>query len=302
MNKRVFLILLALCCMMVLSACGCSHEEWIEADCDTAKTCAECGETEGEPLGHSWLDATCDTAKRCQVCGSVDGTPLGHQWEEATCTTAKTCTVCSLVEGEALDHSWLYATTEAPKTCERCALTEGEKIVTDPRFTTAACQHAFGEWKTTIAVDETMLGLEGFGTFDSTVTINLNHDSTMSMKVSIADVEAFEAAMIQYIVDVSYQEFAAAGFSKEQAEQSVMDNYGMTLEEFAADAAKSMDFNAIFEAFGMTGVYYIEGNTLYSGINWNNLAPDSVIIEGDTMTLPEGMLDIENVVFTRVSQ
>ena len=81
-----------------------------------------------------------------------------------------------------------------------------------------------------------------------------------------------------------------------------MDTYGMTLEEFAADAAKSMDFNAIFEAFGMTGVYYIEGNTLYSGINWNNLAPDSVIIEGDTMTLPEGMLDMENVVFTRVSQ
>ena len=210
MNKRVFLILLALCCMMVLSACGCSHEEWIEADCDTAKTCAECGETEGEPLGHSWLDATCDTAKRCQVCGSVDGTPLGHQWEEATCTTAKTCTVCSLVEGEALDHNWLYATTEAPKTCERCALTEGEKIVTDPRFTTAACQHAFGKWQTTIAVNETMLGLEGFGTFDSTVTITLNHDSTMSLKVSIADAEAFEAAMIQYIVDMSYQDFAAS--------------------------------------------------------------------------------------------
>lgn len=302
MKQRFFLMILALCCMLVLSACGCSHEEWIEADCDSPKTCAECGETEGEALGHSWQDATCEVAKRCQVCGSVDGTPLGHQWEEATCTTAKTCTVCAQTEGDALDHSWLDATTEEPKTCERCTLTEGERIITDARFTTAACKHAFGKWQTIIPVNEEMLGLEGFGSFDSAVTINLNHDSTMSLSVSIADIEAFEAALIQYIVDVSYAEFAAAGMSREQADESVLANYGMTLEEFAADAAKTMDFNAIFEAFSMTGVWYIDGNTLYSGLNWNNLSTDSVIIEGDSMTLVEGMFDQESVVLSRVSQ
>lgn len=302
MKKRFYLIVLALICAMVLCACGCSHEEWIEADCDTPKTCAECGETEGEPLGHDWQDATCEVAKRCETCGSVDGQPLGHAWTDADCLTAKTCTVCDKTEGEALGHNWLDATTEDPQTCDRCALTEGERIVTDPRFTTDACRHAFGEWHCTATVSEDMIGLPGFGSFDCIVKIVLNPDSTMSLNVALADADAFNAALIQYVVNVSYEELSSSGLSKEEIDQLVMENYGMTMEEFAAEAAKTMDFNTMLAAFTMNGVYYIDGDKLYSGENWDSLAFDNAVFEGDTMTLPDGVLTPESAVFTRVSQ
>ena len=33
------------------------HHQWVPADCLHPKTCSACGETEGEPLGHTWKDA-----------------------------------------------------------------------------------------------------------------------------------------------------------------------------------------------------------------------------------------------------
>lgn len=302
MKKRFYLILLALICAMVLCACGCSHEEWIDADCDTAKTCAACGETEGEALGHSWQDATCETAKRCEACGTVEGEALGHRWTEADCLTAETCTVCGETGADALGHDWLDATTETPKTCERCALTEGDRIITDPRFTTDACRHAFGKWVCTLTITEDMLGLPGFGSFDSIITIDLNSDSTMALGVAIADEEVFNASLVQYIVDISYQELTATGMTKEEVDQLVQENYGMTMEQFAAEAAKTMDFNAMFDSFSMTGFYYIDGENLYCGSAWDALAPDTAIFDGDTMTLPNGVVTPECTVFTRVSQ
>ena len=51
--KRFITILLALVMLLSLSACGHKHV-WTEATCTEPKTCAECGKTEGDPLGHAW--------------------------------------------------------------------------------------------------------------------------------------------------------------------------------------------------------------------------------------------------------
>ena len=59
------------------------------------------------PAGHSWVDADCDTPKTCSVCGTTEGEALGHTWVDANCTTAKTCSVCHITEGEALGHSYV---------------------------------------------------------------------------------------------------------------------------------------------------------------------------------------------------
>ena len=37
---------------------------WVEADCDTPKTCSVCGETEGEALGHSYTEGVCACGKK----------------------------------------------------------------------------------------------------------------------------------------------------------------------------------------------------------------------------------------------
>lgn len=82
---------------------GCGHEHtWVEASCTEPKTCSECGETEGEPLGHSWVEATCAQPKHCSECGVTEGEPLEHTLTEATYQQPATCEVCGATVGEPL--------------------------------------------------------------------------------------------------------------------------------------------------------------------------------------------------------
>ena len=78
----------------------CSHE-WNDATCTEPKTCSKCGETEGEPLGHTEevipaVAPTCTETgltegKKCSVCGEITVQQqvvdaLGHDFAEGTCT------------------------------------------------------------------------------------------------------------------------------------------------------------------------------------------------------------------------
>ena len=60
------------------------------------------------PAGHDWVDADCDTPKTCSACSTTEGEALGHTpGAEATCTTAQTCTVCTEVLVAALGHNFV---------------------------------------------------------------------------------------------------------------------------------------------------------------------------------------------------
>lgn len=304
MKKRLILLVLALVCALTLSACGCKHETWIDADCATPKTCAECGETEGEALGHTWADATCETPKTCETCGETEGEALGHTWADATCEAPKTCSACGLTEGEALGHSWLDATTEAPKTCETCSLTEGERIITDERFTTAATADIQGKWACNMDVSGEMMDLPDFeGVMQCRLNLELGNDGTMSMYLSIENTEEFNAAMSDYLADTLYAELAASGLDQAAADAAMLDAYGMTVEEYVAYAMQSMDFNSLFGAININGVYYVDGSELYIGMSWGaQMEPTTFTLEGDTLTLMEDVsgMGAENSVFQRV--
>ena len=43
--------------------------KWKEATCTEPKTCEECGETEGKPLGHDWKKETSGASRACARCG-----------------------------------------------------------------------------------------------------------------------------------------------------------------------------------------------------------------------------------------
>ncbi len=119
-------------CLLLLLFCtlfaGCHTHNWSEATCTKPKTCIDCGDTEGEPLGHLWSDATCTTPKTCSRCGATEGEALGHDWKDATCTEAKTCSRCGVAKGDALGHNWESATCTEAKTCSRCGLKEGKAL------------------------------------------------------------------------------------------------------------------------------------------------------------------------------
>lgn len=146
--KKLRVIGLILAMTILLTACGHEHV-WQAANCVSPKICPECGETEGEALGHNWEEATCTDKKVCVICGLTIGDALGHSWEEATCELAKTCSVCAQMEGTALGHKWSPATCVLPEICEVCAAENG-----------AALGHSVENWTTTEDSTCTSTGIE----------------------------------------------------------------------------------------------------------------------------------------------
>lgn len=277
MKKKLICLLALAVCLLALTGC-CFHSEWYAANCTTPKTCVECGETEGEALGHTWVDATC--------------------------TAPKTCSVCNLTEGEALGHEWQEATTEAPQTCSVCALTEGERIITDERFTTAATKDIQGTWAAEMSLPGEYMGVEGFQEeLKMEIVLELGNDGTMGMSYSVINADSFAAAMETYMIDTMYAESSAAGFDKEETNEAMVEAYGMTVEEYVDALMGEMDLNAVFEAMEINGVYYVEDGKLYTGISWTmELEPSEFTVEGDTLTMADDLsgLGENSMVFTRV--
>lgn len=300
MKKRLTLIALVLVCALALSACGCKHETWNAATCETPKTCADCGATEGEALGHAWADATCETPKTCSNCGLTEGEALGHAWVDADCENPKTCSNCALTEGEALGHTWIDATTEAPKTCEVCGATEGDPITTDPRFTTEATAAVQGKWVSLMEITGEMIGEPGFdGTILFAFTMELNNDGTMAMYVQMEDASALK----DYLLDALYKEFEAQGLDKATADAAMKQSTGMTMEQYVDYALGMIDFNELLGSANIEGVYYVADGMIYSGNSWNSeLTGEKFTLDGDTLTL-ETNVDGEatTMVFTRVT-
>lgn len=83
MNKAVKLILLMLMIAVLLT--GCCFHDWEDATCTDPRTCADCGETKGEALGHAWEEADCEQPKTCTVCGKTRGEAKGHEWNGLEC-------------------------------------------------------------------------------------------------------------------------------------------------------------------------------------------------------------------------
>ena len=130
MKKLLSLAAALVLCASAFAGCGHTHV-WNEATCTAPKTCAECGETEGEALTHQFGEATCAEAASCEVCGETKGDALPHQFGEATCAQAATCEVCGATDGKPLDHQLSEATYQSPAVCSVCGAADGEPLTPD---------------------------------------------------------------------------------------------------------------------------------------------------------------------------
>lgn len=291
MKKKMIVLILALVCMMVLTGCFCKHEQWKDATCTDPKTCAECGKTEGEALGHVWLAATCETPRTCEQCGITDGEAKGHAMVEASCTEAKHCEQCDLVEGEALGHVWQEATTELPQTCEVCAVTEGERIITDPRFTTEATKDIQGKWGCELPLTGEMLGMPGFeGELMLNFVLDFRNNGELGMTCEVPDEEAFMQSLMNGYVEMLYSEFAKQGLDRESADAAMVQAYGMDVETYInktlGDASLVDTLSAMYAELNLGGVYYMEDGQLYSGLAWEGtMEPENYTLEGDTLVI-----------------
>lgn len=291
MKKNILVLILALAMVLTMAACGCKHETWNEANCTTPRTCAECGETEGEALGHVWTAATCEAPKTCETCGLTEGEPKAHDWQEATCIVPKMCSFCKLTEGDALGHDWQEATTEAPKTCAACGNTEGSRIVTDERFTTEANKHLFGKWVARLVApaDElgAVIGMELEGDLAMLYYVDFRNDGSMVVSVEVEDPDAFMQMMIDYTVEVTYQSLEQEGYTRSQADLEFKQVYGMTIPEYVEAEMAALDISFIFDMMKLNYVYYAKGEVLYLGMGWNSeLQADKYRLEEGNLYLP----------------
>lgn len=303
MKKTLTYILTAVLVAALLAGCGCQHETWTGANCTDPKTCADCGETEGAPLGHTWQAATCETPKTCETCGVTEGEALGHSWADAACAAPKTCSVCGLTEGEALGHSWLDATTEAPKTCSVCGETEGERIVTDERFTTESCQHLFGSWSGSVSLTAEDLGIEPDEnnadlTIACEVTITFYNDGTLDEEI-FYDYDSYVAMMRDYTIQVTYESYELMGYDRDAADQLMQQELGMTVEEYVDllfSELTAEDLTYVEEL-----LYYVEGTDIQMGYEWEwDFYPSAYTLEGDTLTIQDELLG--EMILTRVTE
>lgn len=288
MNRKLLIALLLVGCLLIFTGC-CSHEVWLAADCVNPKTCENCGETDGTALGHTWQAATCTAPKTCEVCHITEGEAKGHSWTDATCITPKICENCKETQGDSLGHSWAEATTEAPKTCTVCNITEGERIVTDPRFTTAACKDLFGKWQLQLDLPGERLtnGMAAYvDVLPCILTIEFCNNGTAKLSFMPVDEAQMKDIVRRYTIDLMYQQFAQAGMNAQQAQQAMQQTYGMTIEAYVAAEVAKMNISELFNVYTVNYVYYVSGNQLYLGFSWSNaLSPAPFSIEGNNLTI-----------------
>lgn len=302
--KRLISILLLVLCVAVFAGCQCEHT-WVEASCETPKTCSQCQETDGAPLGHTWRPATCEAPKTCEVCGLEQGEAAGHTWVEATCTAPKHCLDCGLTEGAMLEHEWQKATTEKPKTCSVCGSTEGDRIVTDPRFTTAANQAVFGSWETEMTMTGEELEMaEYVKEVPFIATLHFGEAGDLALSLRFQDLDAFLAELNTNTVELMYQQFADLDMSREEADEVFEDTYGMTVAEYAESIWAMVNWDNLSDVYAANYVYYIEGDRIYLADSWDSeFVFSTFTLEGDNMTIVDSEINGGTVLeLTRVPQ
>ena len=133
--KKLSLILLSMLLIFTLVACGNKCEHTYDNACDA--TCNECGEVR-DVGAHDYNAADCDTAKTCKNCGATDGKALGHTAEadDGNCTTDIKCATCGAVVASGKTQHVAHADDgdcTTPVTCTECS-----------SVITAAKSHDFG--------------------------------------------------------------------------------------------------------------------------------------------------------------
>ncbi len=210
-----------------------------------------------------------------------------HQWQDATCNTPKTCEKCGVTEGDVLTHVWADATTDAPKTCTLCGLTEGEKIVTDSRFTTAACQDLIGTWEGLISLTGEEIDVPTFtGTLDLTYTLVFGNDGAYSQEIVLKDKAAFLKKLQTHFADEMYAQYEDQGLTREQADEKARLSLGFDVMSYALIMADSVDWSTVYTAELPEGVYYVADGLLYSGEAWDSeMTSESFTVNGETLQL-----------------
>ena len=238
------------------------------------------------------------------LCLSLTACGCRHDWKDTPNAHSQTCALCGEIQLKDEACKWVDATCESPKTCSVCEKTEGERIITDPRFTTAACKDLFGEWKGTMNLTGAQTGIADFnGTMGITYTLTFNPDGTFERNMAFSDKAALLKDLEVYYENLWYATCANMGLNKEQANDYMKTLYGMDVTAWAKETAASIDWNNLFADAASSGVYYVSGGKLCSGQSWSEpIGSDNYTLVDEKLTLESLTQTYPGLEFTRVTK
>lgn len=179
------------------------------------------------------------------------------------------------------DKDSTQATTQAETTAEQTESTEAEDGF-DPQ--TAA--PLMGTWKRLVYYNTAQLGIEGEGT-EFSVPVSFIFDDTGRYTIAL-DVEFFVSKMISFHlplrVEEVYAEYDAQGITKEEADTIIMEEFAMSVEDYASTSVELMDFESLLTEKEFTGSYYVKDGKLYTDMETGWPVVYTIQIENDTLT------------------
>ena len=111
--------------------------------------------------GHQWVEASCETPKTCSVCQASVGEPE-HCWQPAACDTVSTCSICGITAGKAIEHTFSDWVVDADERLFRYCYLCGQEdayVLADEVYTDTLYEQTkeffVGTWTAKLVVDDT---------------------------------------------------------------------------------------------------------------------------------------------------
>lgn len=181
----------------------------------------------------------------------------------------------------------------------------------------------YGSWEMTVDFSKEIESELNEPEFHEELNVKLivqyNEDGTFEMYADEAyttdSLNNWLNAFVDYTVEQTYLDYEEMGMSREEVDQAMMDQYGMSMKEMMDEAmADSISVEDVVADLQTSGVWEAKGDKLYMDeyeVSANTY--DNFTVDGDTLTitLPEGaevdeadmMEGLEYpLVFTRVAE
>ena len=173
---------------------------------------------------------------------------------------------------------------------------EGNLINNQGKFDPEVCAPLFGTWYGTFTMNAADMGLEGVeGSIDLNVVMVLDELGNMTMYTTV-DTQAFMDFMVPLQEEMIYQMLAQSmgeDCTREEMDAIFQSQYGMSIHDYVVMMVGQMDVEEMLNQ-ETVGVYYVEGDTFYSGDSWAGfMEPSQFTLEGDTLTLTEEVPDLD---------
>ena len=119
-----------------------------------------------------------------------------------------------------------------------------------------------GAWTVDLTFTEEMLQLEGVNIDGIPMVFDFDKNGEVTVTFSDEATAILEDKLMVVMEDMVYSELEAGGMSRDEIDEMFETEYGMSLQEYMAEAVKEADFGSILDQMEETCDYEVDGDKL----------------------------------------